>query len=224
MADRRRRAAAAARSYGCRPGRWRGCGPGDVAPVHFPAYRPDRPLPRAGWAGVDHLFEKVGGVPPRRLSFCRRRVLVSAVVRTDVRKVFDPRRHPLFIRERVSRRVSRLRHPRSAALRGPGIRGFGPRDKAGRRSPPPTPGGGRRTRRQVAGRVWCGEASHPAGLQPGLLLPVEPRHPACLYGRPAGAASVWPVAPSSAAVRFDQHVGCGTGEEKRPWRAPRPTA
>ena len=36
----------------------------------------------------DHPFEKPSGEASARLLFCRRRVLVSAVVRTDVRRCF----------------------------------------------------------------------------------------------------------------------------------------
>jgi hypothetical protein len=156
-------------------------------------------------------------VARRRLRFCRRGVLVSAVVRTDVRKGVRSAPGACF--------AARLpgAAPAKCRTRGPGIRGSGPRSRqAVARCPRPPvagdgPAGG-------AGRVWCGEASHLAGLPSGDPRGSSTGAPAARWGPGSGFCRCGMLRlPPQRSVR-PTNVGCGTSEEKRRWRAPRPRA
>src|SRR3954454_6788132 len=98
----------------------------------------------------------------------------------------------------VSRLCSRARHPRSAAREAPGIHGSGALRQgrpAARR--PPTPGWWATDPPARSGRVWCGEASRPAGS-------------------PTRALRLPPQRSDRSAIGFARHVGCDTREETRP--------
>jgi hypothetical protein len=127
------------------------------------------------------------------------------------------------LRERVSRRASRVRRPRSAArvvraFAGPGLVQGRPSlaapDPRWRATDPPAVPAGCGVGKL---RTWpaCRRAT-PAGRPPGLRPPVGAPVPAlCRSGmlRLPPQRSVRPT-----------NVGCGTSEEKRRWRAPRPRA
>ncbi|ROP29231.1 hypothetical protein EDD30_2017 [Couchioplanes caeruleus] len=157
--------------------------------------------------------------PFSALLFCRRGVLLSPVVRTSVRLV-----RTLFPAGHIrSRRLPAGQVP-TTGRRGNGfpdrsapVRLIGkPRSRRGSRVWRP-----RSAARKV--RAFAGPGLHQAG--PSSASP-DPRaaddgpagevRPGVVWGSFTPGRQPHPAVPSSAATRFDQHVGCDTREEK-PW-------